>query len=279
VLWVIKLTQCLGLYEPLLILPLMVSTYILFGGIAGGIYFREFDTLHEGVGGYGRWGLYVGGMLLVLFGLYCISTAGIRMKEQARARWQSATKTLQLQLKSAGALANAGANRRAAAAESHTVSNRLTSARLSVSAQSEVQHPVMMIARSFERRSSMSLSRRASINVAISSELSRPPGAAGAEAPILPADVVEVLERAATAAEQVAAAAMAHAEALRGQACAARDRLMGAPSTDTSPALERTFSAMSESGTPDDDLDPHHPWSLLLLAWCSPSLVPDICLV
>ena len=55
--WVIRLTVCLGLYDPLLILPLMVATYILFGGVAGGIYFNEFGTLHHGIGGYGRWGL------------------------------------------------------------------------------------------------------------------------------------------------------------------------------------------------------------------------------
>ena len=83
-LWVIKMTTCLGIYDPLLILPLMVATYILFGGIAGGIYFEEFNTLHEGVGGYGRWGLYVGGMLFVLLGLYCIATAGLRMDKEKK---------------------------------------------------------------------------------------------------------------------------------------------------------------------------------------------------
>lgn len=75
--WVIKMTICLGLYDPLLILPLMVATYILFGGIAGGLYFNEFGTLHEGFGGYGRWGLYIGGMCCVLLALYLIATAGI----------------------------------------------------------------------------------------------------------------------------------------------------------------------------------------------------------
>ena len=39
--WIFKLTECLALYQPLLILPLMVGTYILFGGVAGGIFFRE----------------------------------------------------------------------------------------------------------------------------------------------------------------------------------------------------------------------------------------------
>jgi hypothetical protein len=32
--------QCLALYEPVVIIPLMVGTYLLFGGVAGGIFFR-----------------------------------------------------------------------------------------------------------------------------------------------------------------------------------------------------------------------------------------------
>ena len=75
--WVINLTKCLGLYDPLLILPLMVASYILFGGIGGGLYFDEFRTLHLGPGGYWRWVLYLGGMALVLIALYLIATAGI----------------------------------------------------------------------------------------------------------------------------------------------------------------------------------------------------------
>ena len=35
-LWGIKLTECLGLFDPLLILPLMIGTYILFGGLGAG---------------------------------------------------------------------------------------------------------------------------------------------------------------------------------------------------------------------------------------------------
>ena len=49
------------MYDPLLILPLMVATYILFGGIAGGIYFREFDNLHLGMVGWFGWPLYIAG--------------------------------------------------------------------------------------------------------------------------------------------------------------------------------------------------------------------------
>lgn len=75
IVWAWRLTACLVLYDPLLILPLMVGTYILFGGIAGGLYFNEFSTLHLGPGGHWRWLLYLGGMALVLYGLYLIADA------------------------------------------------------------------------------------------------------------------------------------------------------------------------------------------------------------
>lgn len=83
--WMIRLTQCLGLYNPLIILPLMVATYILFGGIAGGLYFREFDKLHEGMAGPWGWMFYIIGMLCVLVGLYFIAVSGTASEpEQAR---------------------------------------------------------------------------------------------------------------------------------------------------------------------------------------------------
>lgn len=82
--WVVKLTQCLGLYDPLLILPLMVATYILFGGVAGGLYFDEFSTLHDSPGGYWRWVLYVSGMSMVMLALYLIATSGIEETDLAR---------------------------------------------------------------------------------------------------------------------------------------------------------------------------------------------------
>lgn len=41
IIWMWRLTQCLGMYDPLLILPLMVGCYIVFGSIAGGIFFGE----------------------------------------------------------------------------------------------------------------------------------------------------------------------------------------------------------------------------------------------
>lgn len=79
--WVGALTACLSLYDPLIILPLMVASFIVFGSIAGGIYFDEFGTIGYRLGtspvavGLG-WLGYVGGMVLVLCGLLAIAVSG-----------------------------------------------------------------------------------------------------------------------------------------------------------------------------------------------------------
>jgi hypothetical protein len=91
VLWAVKLTECLALFDPLLILPLMVGVYILFGGIAGGIYFQEFASLHLGawptadVRGAARWALYISGVLAVLVGLCLIAVASAEVERELEA--------------------------------------------------------------------------------------------------------------------------------------------------------------------------------------------------
>ena len=92
IVWGIKLTECLGLFDPLLILPLMVGTYILFGGIAGGIFFQEFNRLHIvheatmtyrvfGAGaGAATWVLYCLGVVFVLGGLCLIAVASAEVE-------------------------------------------------------------------------------------------------------------------------------------------------------------------------------------------------------
>ena len=40
--WFYRLTVCLGMYDPLFIIPLMQACFIVFGAIAGGIFFHEF---------------------------------------------------------------------------------------------------------------------------------------------------------------------------------------------------------------------------------------------
>ena len=45
IIWVLRQTQGLALYDPLIILPLLIGTYILFGGVAGGLFFNEVPAL------------------------------------------------------------------------------------------------------------------------------------------------------------------------------------------------------------------------------------------
>ena len=98
-LWGFRLTECLGLYDPLLILPLMTGVYILFGGIAGGIFFQEFEVLHEGIAGPASWAFYILGMLCVVVGLGLIACASMLMEAKLYA---------EVGTEDAGALAEGG---------------------------------------------------------------------------------------------------------------------------------------------------------------------------
>lgn len=41
--WLFRLSQCLAFYDALFIIPLMQTSFIIFGAFAGGTYFQEFD--------------------------------------------------------------------------------------------------------------------------------------------------------------------------------------------------------------------------------------------
>ena len=71
--WLLAMNHSLGVFDPLFIIPLMQSSYILFGVIAGGIYFGEFSELSSGLLGKGTAGLFVGGLCLIMLGLYLIA--------------------------------------------------------------------------------------------------------------------------------------------------------------------------------------------------------------
>ena len=48
------------------------ANFIVWGGIAGGIFFHEFAHLHLGPAGAGSWVLYILGLVLVVYGLYLV---------------------------------------------------------------------------------------------------------------------------------------------------------------------------------------------------------------
>lgn len=70
--WFFRLTQSLGMYEPLFIIPLMQANFIVWGGIAGGIFFHEFEHVHLGPLLGGSWFFYLFGLALVVYGLYLV---------------------------------------------------------------------------------------------------------------------------------------------------------------------------------------------------------------
>merc|ERR1712216_774600 len=45
---------------------------IMWGTVAGGIFFREFDTLHEGMWGAGNWVMFILALMLIFVGLYLV---------------------------------------------------------------------------------------------------------------------------------------------------------------------------------------------------------------
>ena len=43
--WLYRLSSALGKYDPLFIIPMLQSNYILFSTVTGGIFFQEFASL------------------------------------------------------------------------------------------------------------------------------------------------------------------------------------------------------------------------------------------
>merc|ERR1712125_2404 len=69
--WLYKMNESLALYDPLFIIPLMQSAYILFGVIASGIYFQEFAGLSNRVIfgvelGWACWVFFISGMFSIM---------------------------------------------------------------------------------------------------------------------------------------------------------------------------------------------------------------------
>ena len=75
--WLFRLSQCLGLYDPLFIIPLMQTGFIVFGAIAGGIFYNEFEELTtNALCGMCAVPLYIIGILTTIFGLCFLAPPG-----------------------------------------------------------------------------------------------------------------------------------------------------------------------------------------------------------
>ena len=78
--WLFRLSQCLAFYDALFIIPLMQTSFIIFGAFAGGTYFNEFPDMAKGPFG-ANWGgavyaCYALGILLVIVGLGLLMQTG-----------------------------------------------------------------------------------------------------------------------------------------------------------------------------------------------------------
>ena len=72
--WLYRLTQCLGMFDPLLIIPLMQTAFMILGAIAAGIYFQEFKHLElHPAGAEVAWIMYILGISLSVGGLFLIA--------------------------------------------------------------------------------------------------------------------------------------------------------------------------------------------------------------
>lgn len=69
--WLFRLSQCLGMYDPLFIIPLMQTAFIVLGSIAGGIFFDEFASL----AGPHAYALYSLGILMTVAGLCLLASS------------------------------------------------------------------------------------------------------------------------------------------------------------------------------------------------------------
>mmetsp|Transcript_27016 Transcript_27016/g.65158 ORF Transcript_27016/g.65158 Transcript_27016/m.65158 type:complete len:622 (+) Transcript_27016:263-2128(+) len=66
--WLSRLNAALTKYDPLFIIPLLQSNYILFSTLTGGVFFREFSQLSTA-----GWIFFVVGILIMFFGLFMLA--------------------------------------------------------------------------------------------------------------------------------------------------------------------------------------------------------------
>jgi len=69
--WLYRMNEALGLYDPIFIIPLLQAGFIIFAIISGGIYFGEFLRFKAG-----HWLFFSFGVLFICFGLTMLSPEG-----------------------------------------------------------------------------------------------------------------------------------------------------------------------------------------------------------
>lgn len=65
--WLYRLNEALGKYDPLFIIPLLQANFIFFAIVSGGIYFKEFNVFTPGM-----WAGFIIGVLIIFYGLFLL---------------------------------------------------------------------------------------------------------------------------------------------------------------------------------------------------------------
>jgi len=65
--WLYRLNHALALYNPLLIIPLLQSSFILFSNISGGLYFQEFNFMKPVM-----WVGFCSGVIIMFIGIFLL---------------------------------------------------------------------------------------------------------------------------------------------------------------------------------------------------------------
>lgn len=65
--WLYRLNEALGKYDPLFIIPLLQANFIFFAIVSGGIYFKEFNVFTPVM-----WAGFVIGVIIIFYGLFLL---------------------------------------------------------------------------------------------------------------------------------------------------------------------------------------------------------------
>mmetsp|Transcript_55576 Transcript_55576/g.153357 ORF Transcript_55576/g.153357 Transcript_55576/m.153357 type:complete len:613 (+) Transcript_55576:185-2023(+) len=71
--WLVRLNSSLILFDPIMIVPLVQSNFIVWAIIGGGIYFQDFTNMEFSTRGSENWIGFFMGIMFIFFGIYLLS--------------------------------------------------------------------------------------------------------------------------------------------------------------------------------------------------------------
>lgn len=86
--WLYRMNMSLKKYDPLFIIPLLQSNYILFSTVTGGIYFQEFALMSDT-----DFPFFFSGIAIMFFGLALLApTSSTQEEDQSKSGWMDTDK-------------------------------------------------------------------------------------------------------------------------------------------------------------------------------------------